>query len=501
MVQFGKSLTVLHQLLVSSLIALFGCNAPKPPPGVPWDAITWRMVEYVSEPPGARIELNGNYIGITPCQGYVYTTGIGQAPIVINAYSPDPQIPPQSKLLHVPPIPARIYFQLSTGGISQSPSPLYEHTAIDVEFVEEVPQQRSVSSGTGWYVSPNHVCTNHHVVADFEEINVIDEDGMQQSASVISISEQSDLAILKVSSSAVHRPLPIKFDAARVGEEVFTLGYPFPDIMGSELKMASGRISAASGIGGDSSYYQVAVALQHGNSGGPLLDMGGCVVGIISSKLSVAYVLQEKGAIPENVGYAVKTSNLRKLLESIPDVGCSPRPSPASSLPDLVETARGSVVLISAKSTAQAKKRYINRSKEFSIEFPVNWEQQRLEGITAIFKSNKEHAFDVFLENVNIVVARYDLPIDLDRFWEANLLDLRRSGFSIKNTGSTNIAGQECRWLAQDRITGNGIPYIVKQYFLVRGSYGFVITCSAHPDSAAAYEMVFDEIVTSFRFE
>jgi S1-C subfamily serine protease len=96
------------------------------------------------------------------------------------------------------------------------------------------------------------------------------------------------------------------------GSEVFALGYPMADVMGSEVKFTDGKISSKSGIQGDTRVYQISVPIQPGNSGGPLFDMEGNIVGITSSGLNRDYFKSE------NVNYAIKASYLKTLMESCP---------------------------------------------------------------------------------------------------------------------------------------------------------------------------------------
>ena len=97
------------------------------------------------------------------------------------------------------------------------------------------------------------------------------------------------------------------------GSEVFTLGFPMTDVMGSEVKFTDGKISSKTGIQGDATVYQITVPIQPGNSGGPLFNMDGSLVGITSSGLNRDYYRSE------NVNYAIKSSYLKTLVESLPN--------------------------------------------------------------------------------------------------------------------------------------------------------------------------------------
>jgi S1-C subfamily serine protease len=96
-----------------------------------------------------------------------------------------------------------------------------------------------------------------------------------------------------------------------VGTEVFAMGYPISNYMGNEVKFTDGKISAQSGFKGDSRFYQISVPIQPGNSGGPLFDNKGNLIGITSSGLNKEIFGSE------NVNYAIKTYLLKKLISQI----------------------------------------------------------------------------------------------------------------------------------------------------------------------------------------
>ena len=107
-----------------------------------------------------------------------------------------------------------------------------------------------------------------------------------------------------------------------VGEDIFVLGYPMTTTMGSEIKLTNGIISARSGYDGDVALYQISAPIQPGNSGGPLFDKKGNLIGVICAKHTGA----------ENAGYAIKTSYLRNLVESVADLNILPSKNNISSL-------------------------------------------------------------------------------------------------------------------------------------------------------------------------
>lgn len=175
-------------------------------------------------------------------------------------------------------------------------------------------------NGSGFFLNPEgFVATNYHVIEGATSIQVnFTRNGKVESypAVVVASDKQNDLAIIKIDDTSYTNvssiPYGILSRTIDTGSEVFALGYPMADIMGSEVKFTDGKISSKSGIQGDVRVYQISVPIQPGNSGGPLFDMNGNVIGITSSCLNRDYFKSE------NVNYAIKASYLKTLMESCP---------------------------------------------------------------------------------------------------------------------------------------------------------------------------------------
>ena len=101
-----------------------------------------------------------------------------------------------------------------------------------------------------------------------------------------------------------------KLKQSSVGIDVFTLGYPLTNILGGEIKLTDGRISSRTGILGDIRLYQTTAPLQPGNSGGPLFDFNGNLIGINTATI--------KKEIAENVSYSIKTIYLKNIIDVLP---------------------------------------------------------------------------------------------------------------------------------------------------------------------------------------
>jgi len=124
--------------------------------------------------------------------------------------------------------------------------------------------------------------------------------------------ERNDLAIIKINDTGFTTlgtlPYIFRQEIADVGEDIFVLGYPMITSMGEEIKLTTGIVSSRTGYQGDISMYQISAAVQPGNSGGPLFDKNGNILGVVSAKHTLA----------ENAGYAIKVNYIRNLIDLLP---------------------------------------------------------------------------------------------------------------------------------------------------------------------------------------
>ena len=204
----------------------------------------------------------------------------------------------------------------------------------------------SGKSGTGFFVSSNgYIITNSHVVEGARNIKVtkVNGDSYKKYNAKVEVSDkQNDLAIIKIIdpsfSSIGVLPYTFKFMAANVGEDCFVLGYPLVSTMGTDIKLTNGVISSRTGFNGSVTEYQMSAPVQPGNSGGPLFDKSGNIIGVVSAKHTGA----------ENAGYAVKASYIKNLVELLPQNINFPKTNQLAgkTLPKQVELASKAVCLI-----------------------------------------------------------------------------------------------------------------------------------------------------------
>lgn len=157
-------------------------------------------------------------------------------------------------------------------------------------------------AGSGFVVSQDGwLMTNAHVVAGCEVVRV----GAAQVAQRTIIDEGSDLALVKV-AEVTGSPLPIVTDKPRLGEEVLALGYPLRSILADSLNVTRGNISSLLGLMNDPRFLQISAPVQPGNSGGPLIDLAGRVVGVVTAKLNAIAVADATGDIPQAINFAIR---------------------------------------------------------------------------------------------------------------------------------------------------------------------------------------------------
>jgi S1-C subfamily serine protease len=205
------------------------------------------------------------------------------------------------------------------------------------------------TTGTGVIISSaGLIITAAHVVDDSSKIEVILAEGPRE-ASIVQIDSKNDLAILRVQGSAYPAaPLAASKDV-KLGQPVFTIGFPNTDIQGASPKFTKGEISSLNGMRDEPTQWQISVPVQSGNSGSPLFDEAGNVVGIVVSKLNAIETAKTTGDLIQNVNYAVKNAYLFPMLEKFPDkLEGSKKRGIFKKFESVVEDSKKSVVLILA---------------------------------------------------------------------------------------------------------------------------------------------------------
>jgi uncharacterized protein len=168
-----------------------------------------------------------------------------------------------------------------------------------------------VATGSGFYISNAALLTNYHVVKGCRSVSIAGN-----AALVVSVDSQNDLPVLSAPQRAGDVATLRASPMVRAGERVVAVGFPLAGFLAEQANVTTGDVSSLAGIGDDSRYLQITAPVQPGNSGGPLFDASGNVIGVVSAKLDAIKVAGITGDIPENVNFALNASVVRTFLDA-----------------------------------------------------------------------------------------------------------------------------------------------------------------------------------------
>ena len=171
------------------------------------------------------------------------------------------------------------------------------------------------SVGTGFFINEEgYAVTNNHVVNGKKNLTLSIKE-KDYKARVIAIDAQNDLAILKTDEKVDHFFFLASEDAQRM-DDVIAIGFGFGKSISNEVKTTKGVVSALAGINNNYSQVQIDASLQPGNSGGPVINSNGLVIGVAVAKMDAEVVFQYTGSLPEGISFAIKSSTLKQFLSS-----------------------------------------------------------------------------------------------------------------------------------------------------------------------------------------
>jgi hypothetical protein len=171
-----------------------------------------------------------------------------------------------------------------------------------------------VSTGTAFSVAPQLLVTNHHVISGCSKLSVVTPEG-RRAASVVSSEASIDLALLRVfgmRGAVANLRTP---RSVALGETVSVFGFPLAGTLSSSGNFTGGLVSSLQGLRNAAGEIQITAPVQPGNSGGPVLDASGLVVGVVQSKLDAVRAAALTGDMPQNVNFAVSLDVLADFLE------------------------------------------------------------------------------------------------------------------------------------------------------------------------------------------
>ena len=173
------------------------------------------------------------------------------------------------------------------------------------------------STGTGFFVSARgHILTNYRVVNGCSRLVMRMLGEAPIDAQLIATNDEVDLALLKVDSSPAEWAVFREGRAVRQGEEIVVYGFPLTNLLSKQGNLTAGLVTALSGGPNDLTQIQISAQIGPGNSGGPVMDRSGNVIGIIVSTLTTAGIVEDAGGVlPQNLNFAVRDSVVGSFLD------------------------------------------------------------------------------------------------------------------------------------------------------------------------------------------
>ena len=300
----------------------------------------------------------------------------------------------------------------------------YQERIKEIEAAEIEEQRPHVWSGTGFALKKDYIVTNYHVVEDAKTVEVYGISGdfsTSYRAKVIGFDKESDLALLKMDDTRFKSLglIPYSFQSAmaEVGENVYVLGYPLIQSMGEEIKLTNGIISARSGFDGNVANYQISVPLQPGNSGGPMFNMKGSLVGVVCAKHSEA----------ENASYAIKTSYLKNLVESVADQSILPNNKSLLNLQlkDQVKRIKNFVYIVKCYNEEKESDNTTRTGDEKTYDY-----QDGMFYYTII--SERERTVEISKCETNTLILSVEIP---------STVEINKKGYTSIRIGKSAFAG------------------------------------------------------------
>jgi TPR repeat protein len=200
--------------------------------------------------------------------------------------------------------------------------------------------------GSGFFVdSAGHIITNHHVVNNCGEVRI---PAHGETARVIAADARNDLALLGTGVAPERLPTFREGDdSALLGESVIVAGFPLGQVLAGGLNVTTGSVSALAGPRNNAAMLQITAPVQSGNSGGPVLDQRGQVIGVVVGKLNALRIAAYTGDVPQNVNFAINRSVVRTFLEANGvQLDTAPSATAAAATTEIADQARHYTVLL-----------------------------------------------------------------------------------------------------------------------------------------------------------
>lgn len=254
------------------------------------------------------------------------------------------QIPPRADNLRATGATARyrsrLWLQIDYAGkigwvnsayVAPGSPPLIRRRPAKAETPRPPSNRTAPPTGTGFFVSAHDIVTNNHVIKSCGGVAATGD----QPLVVVAQDKKRDLALLR-SRDASTNWLPISSSDAPLGASVFVLGYPYGEFLSEGVTATRGVLSSRTGLFGEKSQFTLSAQIQPGNSGGPVMNQNGEVIGVVVARLSDGVIANLTGTIPQNVNYAVGRRALEGFL-----AGNGSSPPPAASVKAALDLTEG----------------------------------------------------------------------------------------------------------------------------------------------------------------
>jgi serine protease Do len=207
-------------------------------------------------------------------------------------------------------------------------------------------------TGSGFIIDDGrYVITNRHVIDKTGKIAVRTGTGEVRTARILRIAKNDDLAILELSEPfpSSYAITPQEMGDANAGRSAVVMGFPMADILGwQQPSLTEGIVSKASGFQDNPNTFMITSKMNKGNSGGPIFDRQGRLIGIAVAKLDIKAIYERKGTLPEDVNIGIKVSRLLSFLNK--SGGGNQLMAPEVSLEELYQSMLSKIVLVAAEA-------------------------------------------------------------------------------------------------------------------------------------------------------
>jgi len=222
----------------------------------------------------------------------------------------------------------------------------------------------AVASGSGFFINASgNIISNNHVVDSCGSIKV-HYNGAVKPVTILATDYMNDLSLMKADIKP-NDYFSVSASDAILLDEIYVAGYPFGKVVSSSVKVTKGVVSALTGLGNNYSNMQIDAALQPGNSGGPIINKKGNVVGVAVAKLDYKAIIEDFGAIPEGTNFGIKSSTVQQFIKAN-NVSSKTGGYKEMSTQDIGNKIQKATVYLDCWMTAQQIKQYKTKKTFYS---------------------------------------------------------------------------------------------------------------------------------------